>query len=183
MSCKQTTRWLQLYIDGQLDLRHLTRLESHLQGCAACRNDLLLFEAISASVTGEDLSPEPPELTALIMQRIAALEAQRSALAAAPIHPVRREQPWRVAALALAVVAVASFAWLQPAAWAQLPATLTRSGQGVLQTLTGPGPDSISWGVWAVGMLVLVVLLMRFWHTDASEALRRSLSDRLPELW
>ncbi|MBF6590138.1 MAG: zf-HC2 domain-containing protein [Ktedonobacterales bacterium] len=182
MRCSQATERLQVYIDGRLDARQLAPLERHLQSCSRCRQHLVSFEVIrSALATREEAVIEPPDLAPVIMRRIAALEAPRAAALAPAATPGWRERTWQmvalVAALALAVLL------LPPGAQSNLTETVNRGLPGLLQALTAPGPDSVAWAAWAVGAFVVLLLAFRFARAEASASLRRSIAQRLPQLW
>src|SRR5579863_570610 len=86
MRCSQANRWLNLYADGRLSPQRYALLERHLYVCAACRQELTFLDTLRASVADADGGriphPEPEQLTANVMSRIAAFEAQRAGGAA-----------------------------------------------------------------------------------------------------
>lgn len=178
MSCSQATNWLQHYIDGRLDVSRLVHLERHLRTCNACRDDLALFELLRASLAEDERATAAPDLTPLIMQRIAVHEIQR---AAARVTPAWHDRRWQVAALTIALgIALVLF---NPGLTANLTGTLNHGFPGVVAALTAPGPESAPWGVWLAGAIAVVILLLRFTRADAYTSWRRALAERLPQLW
>jgi hypothetical protein len=125
----------------------------------------------------------PPDLERAILARIAAYEATR--IATAESHRVnriaRRERLWQAAAV-VAVLVLAYFL-LPSSAQSSLDTTLNHGVPGIVQTLTSPGPDSVAWAAWAAGALAALLLTVYLARADASAGLRRSIADRLPQLW
>lgn len=180
MKCSKATRLMQLYLDGRLDSAQFVHLQDHMNACAECRHDLVLFESINESVGEFELMSEPTDLTERIMHRIAALEAQRAIARRPEFLP-----PWvanrRTAALA--VVALFVVALLQPGGIGGVAANASRSLVGLANLLFSPGPDSVLWIVWVAGALVALVCAIWFIRADASSEFRRAISHRLPQLW
>jgi len=87
MTCSQAKRWLNLYVDGRLSVRRYALLEHHLRACSLCRQELSFLETLRASAAdaegGRIPQPEPEQLTASVMSRIAAFETQRDSEASA----------------------------------------------------------------------------------------------------
>jgi anti-sigma factor RsiW len=60
MPCDQVARWLQHYLDGELDARRSERLVAHLDDCRRCGLEAATYESIKQalmqrqSVTGHD---------------------------------------------------------------------------------------------------------------------------------
>ncbi|SRR5579875_510129 len=101
---------------------------------------------------------------------------------------------WRLSALALMLLAFASglwvFAWPAPlpfSAGRLTPAHVLMDGAllfaGLAQWLLAPGPESIAWIVWVSGALVALSLVVWMMRSEGSAAWRRTLADRLPQLW
>lgn len=188
--CRRYAPQVPRYLSGTLSSAWVERFEAHLRRCALCQADLEAQRAVQHAVGQLPSVSEPPELTGQILGRIARFEAERVASQRLPVPAgmsalrLLSEQwalCWRWAAGAVLLLALYSLA--QPAAWAQLMAGLQRDADALLLLLTMPGPDEISWGVWLLGAGVLLFVAMRVWRTDASEAWRRELSERLPQLW
>ena len=145
MTCTHVRRWIQLYVDGRLAARHLRALESHLAYCHDCRGELALLELMSAALTEARVEPEPPDLSAVIMARISAVEEQRRR-ATAVAFAVR----WGDAVLAavLASVVTLIFVLADPMIRNSFPVAFSQSFPGIVALLVAPGPGSIAWTAW-----------------------------------
>ncbi len=130
MTCSQARRWLNLYVDERLSLQRYAALERHMRACSACRQELNFLETLRASVAdaegGRIPQPEPEELTANIMSRVALFEEQRAvegATKAQRRHAARSAKAARRGAAADAAGAprVRQRAALAPAAVASAP--------------------------------------------------------------
>lgn len=178
MRCTQAQPRLQLYLDGRLDVRQLTPLQEHIRQCAACRNELVLLEAVCEAVARQDPMGDAPDLAPRVMARIAALEAHRAAPASA--RAARGVRSWQGVAALITLVAL----WLigRPGSQGLLTATMSRTASALVQTLLSPGPDSIAWAAWVVGAMTMLVLAFRFMRVEATSAWR-ALAQRLPQLW
>src|SRR5579883_576606 len=71
MRCSQADKQLQLYIDKQLSLKQIRRLEMHLSTCSTCQQSLLLLEKIDEALQDIYTVAEPPDLTTDIMRKVA----------------------------------------------------------------------------------------------------------------
>lgn len=188
-TCQRYSTWIPLYRASTLELVDVQRLEAHLRRCALCRADLAAQDAVQLAVQTQPGVDAPPQLTERILGRIACYEAARPASRVAP-HvelrafgraPNRFVLAWRYSLVA-AVLTVA-YALLRPVAWATFMDAVARNLNDLMTILIAPGPDEISWGVWILGVGVLLFVVLRFWRADASVAWRRELSERLPQLW
>jgi anti-sigma factor RsiW len=52
MECQQVQRRISAYLDGELDAAAMRNMESHLEGCAACKEMAADFERVDAMVRG-----------------------------------------------------------------------------------------------------------------------------------
>jgi anti-sigma factor RsiW len=182
MTCKKAAYWLQLYIDGRLEPSRLPRLEQHLAACDTCRQDLALLEQIRDGARESVLVAEPADLTERILYRIATYEAWRAARAEAWLPGIPRWAiGWRSGVVALLVLA--ALALLKPGALAAFTDALSHHANSAYMLLMMPGPDSISWAIWAGGVLAALALTVWFVRADASAQWRRAISQRLPQLW
>lgn len=182
MTCKKTAYWLQLYIDDRLAPAQLARVQRHLAGCDACRAELALLTCIRDGARESELIAEPVDLTRRVLDRVAAYEAQRTAVQQAGLPGVAGlAASWRKVALAL--VALVTLALLPPGNASAVTDTLSRHLASAYVLLLTPGPDSISWGVWAAGGLVAGAFTVWFARADASSGWRRAITQRLPQLW
>lgn len=181
MSCERITMWIQLYLDGRLDMRRLTRLEHHLAGCADCRHELEQMEAIcqaaAAPVAALGVS-ESAELTHAVMARIALVETRREQAR----QCVEFSPGWGDALLAalLATLATALLLALQPALRqpvAQLLGEALDNMRHVLMVRLGDSPEWLAWVVWVGGG---VLLALAFAGAEVRANWRRTLLARLP---
>lgn len=177
MTCTHASRQIQLYVDGRLAPRALAPLEAHLAGCAACRAELEALEMICASLVELPLEPEPRNLTALVLARVAGYEAQRTR---------ERERQfslhWADALLAalLASVATLGFVLLDPALRATFPAAFSHAFPALVSLLGAPGPGSIAWIAWIVWVFAGLGLAVWFAGSEARATWRRSITERIP---
>lgn len=182
MTCKKAARLLQLYTDGRLPRAQHASLERHLAECAACREESALLDHIVRAARDEELIPEPADLTQRVLDRIAVYEARRAARTQEWMPaPARWAVGWR--AVLAAMMVLAALALLQPGAFATFTQALSRHAELAYNLLMTPGPDSISWWVWAAGALVVGVFMLWFVRAEASAGWRRAISQRFPQLW
>jgi hypothetical protein len=115
MSCKDSAKLLEGYLDGELDLPVALGLEDHLQSCARCRAAASRLRALRAALrrhAGLEAAPDA------LRERVAAQFASR-----------RRAGPgwgWELALAAPGMVALVLAAWLvllPPQGPAAMPAT------------------------------------------------------------
>jgi len=192
ITCARARGWLNLYVDGRLPLGRLRALEEHVLGCAACRHELAMLEGIREALHGgaAEAAPEPAELHALIVARIAAYEARRreaqAAVAAAKAVGAGASFGLRWAdallAAALATLSTLLFVLLDPGLRMAVPAALLRSFPGVAALLSAPGPGAVAWAAWLVWIVVGVGLALLFAGAEVRMQWRRSLAARLPQL-
>jgi anti-sigma factor RsiW len=62
MDCKTASELLPLYFDGELDRTTSRELETHLDGCASCRDALIGLDALRARLREETSRHTAPEL-------------------------------------------------------------------------------------------------------------------------
>ena len=118
MSCAETERLLDAYVDNELDVRGALEIEDHLAHCAACAGDERALRELQER-TRADLVRHP--LPADLETRLrGALGAHAPAATPRP-GPRAREGRWRRAALlsaaaaaAIAVVAAPPLFWQRP---------------------------------------------------------------------
>ncbi len=196
ITCARARGWLNLYVDGRLPLGRLRALEAHVLGCAACRRELVMLEGIREALRGDaaeaETAPEPAELHALIVARIAAYEARRrearAAVAAAKVAGAGMGASfglrWADALLAAALATLSTllFVLLDPGLRAVVPATLLRSFPGMAALLSAPGPGAVAWAAWLVWIVAGVGLALLFAGAEVRMQWRRALAARLPQL-
>jgi hypothetical protein len=175
--------WLQLYIDGRLAPARLPALEAHLAGCAACRELLATYELIGSAAGERADVAVPPELTALILARVADYERARVAAAEQRFAP-----RWGDAALAVALATLSTllFVLLDPALRMTVPRAVAQSFPLVPAMLAAPGPGAIAWSAWVVWIASGLGLTLWLAGPELRAAARRRLSQsiaRLPAIW
>ncbi|HET6283520.1 MAG TPA: zf-HC2 domain-containing protein [Polyangia bacterium] len=109
MTCTECRRTLDAYLDGELDVRGMLDVESHLQACAACARAAEAKRALSAVVRERaPVFKPPPELEARLRARIASATD-----AAAPARSTRtsRVASWAALAVAASIALVAGVRW------------------------------------------------------------------------
>ena len=181
--CRRANVWLQLYVDGRLDPGRLPALEEHLDACAECRAALSAYEVVARSAGMPEGAPDPARLTALVMARIAAYEAQKqgSATAAAALAvaaPRRQFGPrWADALLAalLATLTTLLFALLNPG----VSGTLAHAFPLAAAALGAPGPGAIAWSAWIVWIASGMGLTLLLAGSEVRATWRRRLMARL----
>jgi len=117
MRCSEATRQLQLYLDSQLSMQQVRRLEAHLAGCHACRNELSLLEAVTYALREVKPVVEPADLAVHIMQRVAVTPQRRKRQ-----YSLLRPSFWELLAVVLlATITTLGIIWEQPSLRAALP--------------------------------------------------------------
>ncbi len=183
MNCSRAEKWLNLYVDGQLDVRRLPVLEEHVHTCVACRARLDVFEAVRESLADYQPVAEPPGLTERILARIAAFEASR---VATPARQFGLRWADGLLAAVLATLTTLLFVLLDPSLRASLPQDISHAFPGVVALLNTSGPGSIAWVAWIVWVTAGLALTVWFAGAEVRSSWRRSLSERIPQfpqLW
>jgi anti-sigma factor (TIGR02949 family) len=104
MNCEEADRFLDAYLDGELDPAKRAELEQHLAGCAECQQKLDRLRQFREFFTANAPHyPAPPELKGKVLARI---EVRRRSTLTALVR-----QPWLYAAALLVVSLV--LAWLK----------------------------------------------------------------------
>jgi anti-sigma factor (TIGR02949 family) len=104
MNCEEADRFLDAYLDGELDPAKRAELEQHLAGCAECQQKLIRLRQLREFFTANAPHyPAPPELKGKVLARI---EIRRRSTLIALVR-----QPWLYAAALLVVSLV--LAWLK----------------------------------------------------------------------
>lgn len=180
--CRRANVWLQLYLDGRLDPRQLPALEEHLDACAECRAALSAYEVVTQSASMPEGGPEPAQLTAAIMARIAAYEAQKqgSVAAEAVVAAQSRRQftpRWADALLAavLATLSTLLFALLNPG----VRGAVAHAFPLAATMLGAPGPGAIAWSAWIVWIASGAGLTLVLAGAEVRAAWRKRLTARL----
>ncbi|HXM01998.1 MAG TPA: zf-HC2 domain-containing protein, partial [Chthoniobacterales bacterium] len=104
MNCEEADRFLDAYLDGELDPAKRAELEEHLAGCAECQQKLDRLRQFREFFTANAPHyPAPPELKGKVLARI---EVKRRSTLTALVR-----QPWLYAAALLVVSLV--LVWLK----------------------------------------------------------------------
>jgi hypothetical protein len=154
-------------------------LEAHLEGCAACRNELDMLEAICAVGAPDEPVIEPPDLTARILARVAESEARRMP---APARGFGLGWADALRAALLASATTLLFILLSPALRPAVGGTLSSAFPNVVALLLAPGPGSIAWIAWLVWIAAGLMLALWFAGREVRALWRRVLAQRLPSL-
>lgn len=177
--CRRANVWLQLYVDGRLDPRQISALERHLDGCAECRAALSAYEVVARSAGMPEGAPEPAHLTALVMARIAAYEAQKRGRGQTVAAQMQRQfgPRWTDALLAavLATVSTLIFALLNPGVREAMAHTFPLAAT----MLGAPGPGAIAWSAWIVWIASGTGLTLVLAGVEVRTAWRKRLTARL----
>jgi mycothiol system anti-sigma-R factor len=109
VSCKLTQRYVSGYLDGELDLSRIIEMETHLQVCAECAQELEKQQALRAALQRSSPAYAAP---AALRERIQSSLRSSSPIAAP--EPVSAWQPfaflrWAGAFAVLALCAVAAW--------------------------------------------------------------------------
>jgi hypothetical protein len=107
--CDSLDPLLSLYADGMASPQEVRRVESHLPGCAECRQSLLWMQATRRALAARPVVPPPHDLRARIAEAIAASSA--APLAARPVRSFRL-RPAFAAAASLSVIGLLSYGLL-----------------------------------------------------------------------
>lgn len=172
--CRRANTWLQLYIDGRLDPRQLPALEAHLDNCADCQAALGAYELVAQSAGLPEGAPDPVQLTAAIMARIADYEAQKQQQLAAQRQFALRWADALLAAL-LATLSTLVFALLNPG----VRATLAHTFPLAATLLGASGPGAIAWSAWIVWIASGTGLTLLLAGAEVRAAWRKRLAARL----
>lgn len=69
----------QLHLEGALSAEASSRVDAHVEGCAACQDLLASFVALSEALSALPVAEPPPDFTHGVMARIEEREAARAA--------------------------------------------------------------------------------------------------------
>lgn len=115
IACEEARPLLAAYVDAELDAAGALRLESHLEGCAACAAQAARLRALREQLRGVPYHRAPADLRQALAARLRAEVAEPPVPATGAPPPRRRAAAWSRWALPLAAsVALAAGidAWL-----------------------------------------------------------------------
>lgn len=190
MRCTRAERQLQLYIDQRLSLSEMRRLEAHLTGCAACREELRMLETITRALDASQAVAEPEEMYAHIMQRVASLAATSAQPSTEHVR-ARPFSPWRptlaelLAAILLATVATLGSILEQPSLRAVLPIANGHDSLSIaflsgVHALTSLDSSTLSLVLWISGTILGICITLVFAGTEMRSRWFKAMLDRLP---
>ena len=177
LKCSRVSGLLQLYVDQRLNTQWEGRLEAHLAGCANCRHDLAVLEAICLASTQDAPIVEPPDLTARILGRVSLYEQHRERPQVVGLG-ISWADGLRAGLLASATTLF--FILLSPALRPALGMQIARTFPTIVKLLLAPGPGSIAWLAWLVWITVGVTLTLWLAGSEVRAVWRRSVTQRLP---
>jgi len=187
MKCSKANHMLQLYIDKQLTLEQIRRLEEHVYACPECREELFLLEEIGRSLNNLELIAEPADLTMNIMRRVALsnrhVEAQlREQQRFALFRPTLVEV---LSAVVLATVAMLGIIVDQTSILAALPGANGHSAIAlffitVWDTLVSMNSEILMLGLWVLGTALGIWITLLVAGSDMRNEWFRAMMDRLP---
>ncbi|MGZ3681851.1 MAG: anti-sigma factor family protein [Ktedonobacterales bacterium] len=179
MTCARSRRYLQLYVDRRLAPGYLSSLEAHLAQCAGCRQELHMLETIAEVYVEPEPVEVPPDLTVLIMARVAQVERLRARVGSRPYGICWADA---LVALLLASVSTLLFVLLDPSLRLAVPAAFMRSFPTIVSLLLARGPGSIAWSAWIAWVLTGTLLTLWLAGAEVRSSWRRALSQRMPQL-
>jgi len=109
LKCRLIYRRVWEYVDEQLPANQKRAVEAHLDSCADCRQLVVKLRAEAAAAQLIQPLTPPADFAARVLQRIEALEAERSGRAARRAFTPARIG-WAATALTLLIIAAAYFA-------------------------------------------------------------------------
>src|SRR5947209_8272286 len=182
MRCSEATRYLQLYIDSRLTLKQLRALEMHLSNCRACHAECLLLEEVASTVGTLKPVPEPPNLTAQIMRRVAMTSQQRSRKQYSLLRPSLLE--W-LAVIVLATITTLGAILEQPSLRAALPfinghGSLSQVFSTTLNILVTGNAGPLTLVLWVGGTLIGVCITLVLVGNEIRTAWIKAMLERLP---
>lgn len=102
MSCHETSRLLDAYVDGQLDLTAALAVEDHVESCSHCKASLARMNSLRAALRSHAVLEAAPER---LRMRVLALLAPRA-------HGASWSRAWEFALAAPGFIALALVLWL-----------------------------------------------------------------------
>src|SRR5262245_62088652 len=105
MTCPELLQAIDPYLDDELSVLEVLRVQAHLLRCDPCRTAITSEARLHALLEAETLQDQPPStLRERILERLAALPAGRSSLEQQPHPPFMAPYAVLVGAVLLAVL-------------------------------------------------------------------------------
>lgn len=185
MRCTQATHLLHLYIDRQLTLKQTRLLEGHVASCPDCRAELDHLENMTASLSILQLVPEPPDMHAQIMQKVALTVTQKQREKQVAFSPWRPSLTEILVAIILATIATLAILLQQPSLRAMLPIAnghdiLSRLYMQVLHMLTSIDANTLILALWIVGTILGVCITLAAAGNEMRTQWFKAMMERLP---
>ncbi len=155
MHCSKARHLLQLYIDKRLPYDQMRSLEAHIATCSSCRDELYQLEMIALDLHHIEQVPEPSDLMANIMQRVALTPRQR---------PVILGQPSLRAALPIA----------------NGHDILSQIFLSIVHLFIDVNSGMLMWIFWIVGTLLGIWITLALAGEEMRSEWLKAMMDRLP---
>ncbi|WP_376795604.1 anti-sigma factor family protein [Thermogemmatispora sp.] len=182
MRCSEAVSQLQLYLDGRLPGERLQALETHLARCARCRDELELLEEVVRHLESLQPVPEPDDLSARIMERVALTPQQQPSSIFAQLRPSPSEL---LAAAVLATIASLGSLLTQPVVLRLLPlegGPLTATLTAATHLLQSMDATTLLLVCWVLGTLVGICITLLVAGEELRSRWLRAVWERLPVL-
>jgi anti-sigma factor RsiW len=177
MHCSKAGQQLQLYIDKQLPFDQMRSLETHMATCSSCQDELYWLESVARDLRSIGSVPEPANLTATIMQRVALTPQQNVAMRYILLRPSLSEL--------LAIIALSTFATFgvllgQPAFRAALPIANSQAFLNIVHLFMDVNSGMLMWLFWVVGTILGIWITLALVGEEVRSEWLKAMMDRLP---
>jgi hypothetical protein len=189
MRCTKAIYQLQLYLDHQLTLRQTRVLEAHIASCPSCREELTFLEAVSCGLDSLRVVPEPTDMHAQIMRKVALTTARKQQLLYEKqtdgFKLFRPSLGEILAAALLATTATLLTLLQQPFIKNIFPTTNGRDPSSVfymstMNMLTHVDPNTLSLALWIIGTLLGVLITLMVAGNEMRAQWFKAMMQRLP---
>ncbi len=108
MRCEQARKHMSLMLDEVLTAEQPSELEQHLRECVGCRAEWRLLKTVQHLIAATEPAPLPYDLVPIVMERVRAIERERSRAGAWWLwRPLQGRWRWLALATAPFVLALA----------------------------------------------------------------------------